>query len=201
MSVGDDFKVPPLSWAAIELKADRFRQQFGLDAYPRAPVSELIEQVLDYQLGLVRFEVGSRKEMGQAEGYTCPNGEFIMLREDVYEGVCAGEGRARFTAAHELGHWYMHTNIPLARAKQGDGTRPFCLAEPQANQFAAQFLMPRRFIFPTDREEDLMKRFGVTWEPARNRLRYLQKSGGSNERRLRLAPEPPNGFLHRASGA
>ena len=178
MTSGDDFKVPPQSSAAIGSKADRVRKQFGLDAYPYVPVIELIEQVLDYQLGLVRFEVGSKKEMGRAEGYTCPNGEFIMLREDVYRGACAGEKRARFTAAHELGHWHMHTNIPLARAKQGDGTKVYCLAEWQANQFAAQFLMPKGFINTFDGEDDLMERFGVSWGAARNRIRYLQNNGG-----------------------
>lgn len=179
MSIGEDFKVPPLSWAAIGAKADRFRQQFSLSAIPQVPVVELIEQVLDYQLKLLRFEVGSQNEMGRAEGYTCPNGEFIMLREDVYEKVCAGDGRARFTAAHELGHWALHTNVPLARARRGDGTKPYCLAEPQANQFAAQFLMPRSFISLSDSEEDLVDRFGVSWDAAHHRLRSIRKSGGT----------------------
>tara|TARA_R110002124_G_scaffold149801_5_gene316003 strand:- start:72 stop:506 length:435 start_codon:yes stop_codon:yes gene_type:complete len=141
------------------------------------PVIEIIERVLDQRLGLLNFEVGSQKEMGRAEGYTCPKGEFIMLREDVYEGVWAGEGRARFTTAHELGHWAMHTNIPLARARRGDGTPSFRLAEPQANQFAAEFLMPECFIDALDDEDDLIQRFGVSWEAARNRLRYLHKNG------------------------
>lgn len=138
---------------------------------------EIIEWVLDQRLGLVHFQVGSHEEMGRAEGYTCPKGEFIMLREDVHEGVWAGEGRARFTTAHELGHWAMHTNIPLARAKRGDGTPAFRLAEPQANQFAAEFLMPECFIDIWDEEDDLIERFGVSWEAARNRLRYLHKHG------------------------
>ena len=178
MSTGDDYKVPPMSWAAIGNRADRFRQQFGLHVFPEAPVIELIEQVLDYQLNMVRFDVGSHHEMGRAEGYTCPNGEFIMLREDVYEKACSGEGRARFTAAHELGHWALHTNVPLARAKRGDGTKPYCLAEPQANQFAAQFLMPQNFIYTTDREQDLIERFGVSWDAAHHRLRSIHKGGG-----------------------
>ena len=177
MSSKEDYRVPPLSWAAIGASADRFRQQFRLDGTPKAPVIELIEQVLDYQLNLVRFEVGSVEEMGCAEGYTCPSGNFIMLREDVYTRACAGEGRARFTAAHELGHWRLHTNIPLARVKHGDGTKPYCLAEPQANQFAAEFLMPERFIDAGDNEDILIQRFGVSWEAARNRLRYLRKNG------------------------
>lgn len=172
-----DFIVPPRRWAEIGGIADNLRGNLGLSAEPRAPVIEIIEQVLDQRLDLVRFEVGSRSEMGSAEGYTCPNGTFIMLREDVYLGACGGEGRDRFTSAHELGHWAMHTNIPLARAKSGDGTPSFRLAEPQANQFAAEFLMPECFISRGDDEDSLVQRFGVSWEAARNRLRYLHKNG------------------------
>ena len=177
MTDGSDFIVPPRRWAEIVSLADNLRRQLGQAAVPRVPVIEIIETVLDQRLGLVRFEVGSREEMGRAEGYTCPKGEFIMLREDVYVGVWAGEGRARFTAAHELGHWAMHTNIPLARAKRGDGTPSFRLAEPQANQFAAEFLMPECFIDALDDENDLIQRFDVSWEAAHNRLRYLHKNG------------------------
>ncbi|WP_299855347.1 ImmA/IrrE family metallo-endopeptidase [uncultured Roseobacter sp.] len=177
MTDSNDFIVPPRKWAEIGGIADNLRHSLGLLEEPSVPVIEIIEQVLDQRLDLVRFEVGSRKEMGSAEGYTCPNGEFIMLREDVYHSACAGEGRARFTCAHELGHWAMHTNIPLARAKSGDGTPSFRLAEPQANQFAAEFLMPASFISHIDDEDDIMLRFSVSWEAARNRLRYLRKNG------------------------
>lgn len=177
MTVRDDFIVPPRRWDEIGGIADNLRRHLGQADTPWVPVIEIIERVLDHRLDLFRLEVGSRAEMGQAEGYTCPNGEFIMLREDVYDSVWANEGRARFTTAHELGHWVMHTKIPLARAKHGDGTRAFRLAEPQANQFAAEFLMPKSFIKARDDENTLMERFGVSREAARNRLSYLRKSG------------------------
>lgn len=177
MTHGNDFIVPPRRWAEIGGIADILRHRLGLAEEPRVPVIEIIERVLDQRLALLRFEVGSQDEMGRAEGYTCPKGEFIMLREDVYEGVWVGEGRARFTTAHELGHWVMHTNIPLARATRGDGTPHYRLAEPQANQFAAEFLMPECFIDALDEEDDLIERFGVSREAARNRLRYLLKNG------------------------
>jgi len=177
MTETNDFIVPPRRWAEIGGIADNLRLQLGQAQTPRVPVIGIIERGLDQRLGLLNFEVGSQKEMGRAEGYTCPKGEFIMLREDVYEGVWAGEGRARFTTAHELGHWAMHTNIPLARARRGDGTPAFRLAEPQANQFAAEFLMPECFIGPLDDEDALIQRFGVSWEAARNRLCYLRKNG------------------------
>lgn len=177
MSNGNDFIVPPRRWTEIGGIADKLRHQFGQAETPRVPVIDIIERVLDQRLGLLNLEVGTHDEMGQAEGYTCPKGEFIMLRQDVYEGVWAGEGRDRFTTAHELGHWVMHTNAPLARARKGDGTPAFRLAEPQANQFAAEFLMPGCFIGAGDEEDDLIDRFGVSWEAAHNRLRYLYKNG------------------------
>lgn len=136
---------------------------------------ELLERAMDQRWGWLRLEVADYAEMEGAEGYTCPKGEFIRLREDVYAGAWNGDGRPRFTAAHELGHWAMHTNIPLARARRGDGTPAFRLAEPQANQFAAEVLMPEHFINAWDTEANLVERFGVSTEAARNRLRYLQK--------------------------
>lgn len=179
MSSRDDFVFPPLSWMDIAKKADGVRRQFNIHAMPYVPVIELIEKVFDQQLNLLEFRVGDEAEMGSAEGYTCPSGDFIMLRGDVYEKACDGDGRARFTASHELGHWMLHTNVPLARANRSEKVRPFRLAEPQANQFAAEFLMPRGFIFPSDTEGNLMDRFGVSCEAASNRLRYLRRDASS----------------------
>lgn len=178
MTFGSDFIVPPRSWAQIGGVADNLRRRLGLAAEPHLPVIEMIERVLDQKLGLVRLEVGDRDEMDGAEGLTCPNGDFIMLRQDVYEGVWNGDRRARFTTAHELGHWAMHTNIAMARSKRGDGTPAYRLAEPQANRFAAEILMPSGFIELRDTEEDLMERFGVSWDAASHRLRCIRKGKG-----------------------
>lgn len=165
-----DFIVPPRSWRNIGQVAGSLRESLGLSKQPLVPTVEIIEGVLDQRLNLLSFQVGSHKEMGSAEGYTCPNGTFIMLREDVYEKACDGEPRARFTTIHELGHWAMHTNIPLARAHKGQNVAPYKLAEPQANQFAAEFLMPASFVSSSDAVGDLMTRFGVSYEAARLRL-------------------------------
>lgn len=177
MNPGDDFIVPPRRWAEIGEIANNLRQNLGLAEQPRFPVIEMIEQVLDQKLNLVRLDVGDQHEMDGAEGLTCPNGKFIMLRDDVYDGVCSGDHRARFTTAHELGHWVLHTNISMARAYRGDGTPSFRLAEPQANQFAAELLMPENFVAAWDDETSLVERFGVSLSAARNRLSYLHNSG------------------------
>lgn len=177
MGHSQDFVVPPQSWDNIRDRAQSLRQRFGLNQQPYFPIIEFIEKVLDQRMGFVRFEVGDYHEMSEAEGFTCPDGEFIQLREDVYEGACRGDGRARFTAAHELGHLIMHTRIKLMRAPIGQNIVSYRLAEPQANRFAAELLMPEGFVTYSDTAETIMERHGVSCEAAENRIQYLRKKG------------------------
>ncbi|HHW39471.1 MAG TPA: ImmA/IrrE family metallo-endopeptidase [Bacillales bacterium] len=172
-----DFIVPARSWRNIREVAGAVRESLGLSKQLRVPAVEIIEEVLDQRLDLLSFQLGSFEEMGSAEGLTCPNGTFIMLREDVYHKASEGDPRARFTTIHELGHWVMHTNIPLARSARSQKIAAYKLAEPQANQFAAEFLMPTTFVSRGDNEQDLMTRFGVSFYAARHRLSYLRKEG------------------------
>jgi Zn-dependent peptidase ImmA (M78 family) len=179
MALEGDFKVPAKSWPQIGAEADRIRKSLGLEGTPRFPIIDVIEKLLCDRLELVQFEVWTMADMGDAEGYTCPQGSFIRLREDVYEKACNGDGRARFTAAHELGHFVLHTNIPLARTRRGDGTAPFRLAEPQANQFAAEILMPREYVRGVASAQALVDAHQVSFEAAMNRIRYATKQGGA----------------------
>lgn len=172
-----DFVVPPRSWDNIHAVAERVRGAIGIEDLSHVPVVDVLEKVLDYQLGMVRFEVGNYHEMAGAEGLTDPNGEFIQIREDVYEAAVSGDGRARFTVAHELGHFFLHTGIPLARSVKGDGIDIFRKSEPQANQFAAEFLMPRQKMWRGISPTEISRNHGVSDEAARNRVRYL---GGKN---------------------
>ncbi|QOZ74092.1 hypothetical protein XH83_00645 [Bradyrhizobium sp. CCBAU 53351] len=174
---GQDFVVPALSWDQIAQTTDSIREQFGLGAQPYFPIMEFIEKVLDQRMSVVTFEVADKHEMANAEGYTDPNGEFIILRDDVYYGAYAGDGRSRFTAAHELGHLALHTRMPLARARPEQSVPPFCLSEPQANQFAAELLMPRCFMMRTDTAAVVIARHGVSYEAATNRLNFLSRKG------------------------
>jgi Zn-dependent peptidase ImmA (M78 family) len=170
---GSDFIVPPRSWNDIAAICDDIRAQFGLQDEPRFPVMDFIEKILDQRLGIINFLTGDPKEMGTAEGYTCPQGTFIELREDVYSAAYAGEGRSRFTAAHELGHLAMHTNVPLARAHSSQRVKAYRSSEAQANQFAAELLMPPRFFGVDDDAKSVAKRHGTSLEAASNRLNYL----------------------------
>ncbi|GEC40126.1 hypothetical protein JOH52_002813 [Sinorhizobium meliloti] len=168
-----DFVVPPRSWDNIHSVAERLRSIIGLERSPYVPVIDILEKVLDYQLNIVRFEVGTFVEMDGAEGLTDPSGHFIQIREDVYEAAVNGDGRARFTVAHEMGHLFLHTGVPLARTTR-DAVAPFKRSEPQANQFAAEFLMPRHLQIRGSSHYDIARNHGVSDEAARNRFNFLR---------------------------
>ena len=54
-------------------------------------------------------------------------------------------GMQRFTAAHELGHWYLHDDAALDYEDDVSGADDG-LRESEAHAFASAFLMPRRLV-------------------------------------------------------
>jgi len=174
---GTNFIVPPRSWDSIREQAEHIRQTLGLGEVPVFPVIDVIERVMVPHADGFHFIVGDDEMMAGAEGYTAPDGSFIMLHEKVYAAALRMDGRARFTAAHELGHWFMHTNVPLARASDNEAVKPFRLSEPQANQSAAEILMPIGMISRGDMPATVAARFAVSLEAAEYRTEYLRSKG------------------------
>jgi Zn-dependent peptidase ImmA (M78 family) len=175
---GQDFSVTPRSWKSIRTIANNFRKSVGLDQEPSLPVMELVEDVLYTRLGLFRLEITDHSEMNGAEGFTDPLGSFMMIREDVYVKALNGDGRARFTVAHELGHMILHTGQPLlARVPSNHNFKPYELSEPQANKFAAELLMPPPFFKSTDTISSVADRHGVSMDAAKFQLKGLRKDG------------------------
>jgi Zn-dependent peptidase ImmA (M78 family) len=120
-----------------------------------------IPQILEVELPklLPAFAVRLKlaKEMPNAEAITYHDVPAIDFREDVYERLCNGGERERFTAAHELGHLFLHTGESRPRAVskiRSASIPPGRSSEAQANAFASSFLMPeyivRQFATPTE---------------------------------------------------
>jgi len=66
---------------------------------PYFPITHVYE-VLDYLVDDAYFEIRDNNEMGDDHGRTYPDKGVILIREDVYDGACAGKPRDRFTLAH-----------------------------------------------------------------------------------------------------
>lgn len=168
----NSYEVSPRSKKQIRASANRLRKALGISDNPYFKPIEVIELVLDHEMDIVSFSTGSRMEMGNDEGQTAFDGSEIILKDDVYANANKGQPRGRFTAAHELGHWALHSGLkPTMARSSGSSTPAFKCSEWQANQFAAEVLMPFEFFNPNDTVSSVMARHGVSYPAATKRLK------------------------------
>ncbi len=142
-----------------------------------------ILKVLEFAIGddEYSFEVLDKADMiarfgEDAEGITSHKENMIGLRTDVYMGASNGNGRDRFTAAHELGHYIMHANEGLALPRRCEtSTKTFCDSEWQANQFAREFLVDIRQLHHFQSAAEIAHHFGVSQQVASIQLDEAKK--------------------------
>ena len=103
-----------------------------------------------------------------------PDGPFIKLTPTVYDGAWADRGRDRLTILHECGHVVLHRKVAiLHRGPKGADLKAFENSEWQANQLAAELLMPPKSFVTGDSIADYCSRMGVSREAAKLRARKL----------------------------
>lgn len=141
---------------------DRFASEVAkeLGYQPGAPLEPIIEELGG------KVVVGTVPETGST-GYVEVDGEgkFVIALSPL-----PGEYRNRFTIAHELGHYILHSKIgekPLFATRQA-GSR----AEWEANWFAAAFLMPA---------EEFVKVWTESEGSVGRLINHFQVSGGAVE--------------------
>lgn len=160
-----------MSTAKIEAVANMVRLQFAFDD-PWLPVPELVEHLLPKVMPRYSFGVEEMAEMGNRHGYYDPVNSRLVLRADVYDGMCNHMGRDRFTATHEVGHLVLHSG-GLNRSIPGRELKVYRDPEWQANTFAAALLMPERMVRACRSVEQVAAEFGVSLDAATLRLKKL----------------------------
>lgn len=165
------FTVPPLSRQVIYATADSVRARLRplMGNGPWVPIAQIYE-ALHVILPEFRFEVCEREELGEDHGRTFPDLQLIKLRQDVYDGMCQGNGRDRFTGAHELGHLFLHASAGFARRTLALGAPRYMDSEWQANTFASAFLIEERHLAACQSLEDVQRTFGVSASAAQVRF-------------------------------
>jgi Zn-dependent peptidase ImmA (M78 family) len=139
----------------------------------RVAMAQLLEFVLPDLIEDYDFQVVDDAELAGAEGLTDLSRPVIRMSNTTYSELLEADPRARFTAAHELGHLLMHSNnhIHYARVDHVDRRSD---PEWQANEFAAAFLMPEASFRQTQSIEEAMTRFGVGFRSAKWRAQSLR---------------------------
>lgn len=141
------------------------------------PITQFLEFGMPILFEDFSYEILSLSEMGDNHGATFPEKNLIQIREDVYEGALSGKGRDRFTIAHELGHFFLHSEIPL-HARKFSSQRPrktYCDSEWQADCFAGELLVPVSLSHRNLSEFELSDLCGVSLDAASCQLRSWSK--------------------------
>ncbi|MDT7514693.1 ImmA/IrrE family metallo-endopeptidase [Rhodoferax mekongensis] len=113
--------------------------------------------------------------LGGVEASCNPATRTIYLTLDTYQKLGRGDPRAKFTVIHELGHLILGHNQMLHRERGAREAKRYEDSEWQADQFAAEFLMPLEIIKSNNINTvvGIQQVFGVSKPAAERRVKQL----------------------------
>ncbi len=171
-------RVAPTSRLKLRKSAEKVRSLLGVKV-PGFP-SDAFDLLLSGNFPEYKFDVLEADIMGPHHGLTEPDQKIMFLREDVYEGAMRGDGRDRFTFAHELGHLLLHSGNYLARydpSAPNPTHKKYEDSEWQADNFAAELLMPIAAVKKCADPTELMEMCEVSYMAASVRFDVLRQGG------------------------
>lgn len=145
----------PTSREKLRCLAYQLRKKIGFEGEMEFPILQFLEMALVKLDPDFVLEVVAKEKMGDCHGKACPERHTIYIREDVYDGACARNGRDRFTIAHEIAHYFLHRpgHVSYARMSSTGRIPAYRNPEWQANTLAAELLMPADLIVGKTIEE------------------------------------------------
>jgi hypothetical protein len=187
-----DYPVEGRSDAQIRDIAKRLRSSFAVltdDAVDLIACLKKTTITTEYGIKRLEFRRGADHEMVGSNGITFFDRSTVtvLLSERTWEDLKFGDGRARNTVAHELGHAVMHQGPPMHRGVVEAGrTRwlaPYRSAEHQVKIFAPAFLVDDAIALKLGDKIEIAIHFGISEESANIYLRELRRP----EERRRVA--------------
>lgn len=146
-------KCNPHSRQSIRGLAEYIRKQLRIENEKMFPIVELLDIFKDCFEDF-EYEVISDDEfVSNSYAYTDVSKGVVYIRESVYNGATLGNGRDRFTIAHEIGHYTLHNKINNYLHRTDDNIKLYEDPEWQANCFAAELLVPHNLIEELSIEE------------------------------------------------
>ncbi len=177
-------RVPPTSIGKLRAFATLIREASRLKPDERFPVPQFLELSLPQAItGFDFIVVDGLRDGNEACAYPdgCaehPDGPFIEFTHSVYDRACAGQGRDRLTVLHECAHVLLHRGIAVHhRGLKGQELKPFENSEWQANQLAAELLMPIPSFSVHESFDDYRLAMGVSRQAAEIRVQGLLSRG------------------------
>ncbi|MDQ2077484.1 ImmA/IrrE family metallo-endopeptidase [Marinimicrobium sp. ABcell2] len=171
-------RVRPLSVEKIRAIASQMRELLSVVGAPingAIDVVEVTDLYLPKLMDDFRLDIVPDGSMGSDHARTYPDKNLIQVQESVYEGACRGQGRDRFTLAHELGHLRLHRGVTAyARAAASSNHKPYEDSEWQADAFAAELLMPYKEVLQCSSAMAVAYLYGVSSKAAEVRFKKVK---------------------------
>jgi hypothetical protein len=121
------------------------------------------------------FHIAEVDELQQCAAFAVPEQNLVVVRQDVYEGLFAGEVFSRSTIVHELSHIVLRHAVTLHRGAPV-GTHEFYEdSEWQANALMAAIMMPVAACAAADSASQLAMMCGTSTQAATYRIDNLVK--------------------------
>lgn len=170
------YKADPVSREDIRRYVRDLKRSVGLENVLYFPILQFVENVLPLIIPDFQFEVVPEIEMDGKHGETYPSKNLMRIREDIYLRAAAGEGRDRFTIAHEVGHLFMHEDdsIALCRLAPDEHLKPFEDPEWQADAFGGE-LLASSYLIQGMSEIQVQMKCGVSSSAAHVQLSALRR--------------------------
>lgn len=146
------------------------RKELGLASQTRPDMMTVIQKtksIWKTQFGYLRVAVS---DLPDAEAQWDSDLRCVSMRESVFRAMQQGEARARWTVAHELGHFALkHQGVRNRSVFPGAAEKYLAHVkreEREAMRFAAAFLAPAELISADDTAEVIAERFGLSLQAA-----------------------------------
>lgn len=185
-----------LSEEVIEARANLVRNKLGIQHnYSFDSLSALNN--LRATAKNFSFRVGSDEELGTDEAIMDYDSDALIVRDFVLDNLRCGQGRARFTIAHELGHFFLGHRGRRARNKDKETylTSQQKIAEIEANIFASYFLIPTELGKSASNVQELVDRFQVSISAAEIAFERIQRLNRRDSGEKRKPPAIVIDFL------
>lgn len=188
-----------LSDEIIEKKTLDLRERLGISGVSAPNMYYTLEK-LTAEIPRFSFEPALSSQMGSDEAVMNEETHTLTAKECVLEDAKAGRFRARFTLAHELGHYFLgHEGIRRRNGDKGVYAGPKeRMEEDEANRFASYFLVPTELAMDATCAEDIAGRFQVSAEAAEIAFERVQAARRKITREKRRPPDSVIDFLQEA---
>jgi Zn-dependent peptidase ImmA (M78 family) len=167
-----EYKATPTSRNHIRHFVKHIRTMIGYTNSLYFPIVEFVELCLPDIFPDFELEIIPHEEMKNKCGETSPSQHKIILNENIYYQAVDGDGFARLTVAHEVGHLFLHdtNSISLCKLQPGETLKAFEDPEWQADVFGAELLAPS-YLIQNMNEYEISDKCGIT-----HRAASVQKS-------------------------